>query len=69
MDIVKDEFFKVKYYTKWDKLVMKKKEGLYKIINAIKKHKFIASIIATFIMFSTLNMFMIYSFMKILQNV
>ncbi len=69
MEIAKDEFFKIRYDTKLDRLVIKKEEGMQKIIKNIRKHKLITSVITTFIIFSTLNLFMIYSFMKILQNV
>ncbi len=46
-----------------------KDEGIKKVLNGIKKHRFITSVFATFILFTILNMYMIYSFMKILQNV
>ena len=69
MEFAKDEFFKIRYDTKLDRLVIKKEEGMQKIIKNIRKHKLITSVITTFIIFSTLNLFMIYSFMKILQNV
>ena len=38
-------------------------------IGKIKRHKFISSIAAAFVIFSILNFVMIYKFMEILQNV
>ena len=69
MDIAKEKFFEVRYNTKLDRLVIKKERLRSKIWKAMKKHKFITTVGATFMMFSVLNIAMIYSFMKILQNI
>ena len=55
MEYAKEKFFEVMYNTKLDKLVIKK--------------EFITTVSTAFAMFSTLNVIMIYSFMKILQNI
>lgn len=69
MEYAKDELFEVKYDTKLDRLVLKKLRWTGKIVRAIKAHKLITTASIAFMMFSILNMVMIYSFMKILQNI
>lgn len=68
MEYAKDELFEVRYDTKLDRLVIKKPRFRSKMLRAIKAHKLITTAGIAFVMFSTLNMIMIYSFMKILQN-
>ena len=74
MEIAKEKWFEVKYDTKLDKMVIKKpkfnnKMLLKYIINKIRKHSFLLTIVTAFIIFATLNILMIYSFFVILQNV
>lgn len=40
-----------------------------KVFESIKRHKFISTVVITLAMFSTINVIMIYNFMKLLQNV
>ena len=68
MEYAKDKFFEVRYNTKLDKLVLKKERGISKIKRFIKMHKLISTISISFIVFSSINIIMIYSFFKILQN-
>lgn len=69
MEYTKDELFEVMYNTKLDRLVIKKTRLGTKIRRWVKTHKFMTTVISAFVMFSTLNIVMIYSFMKILQNI
>lgn len=69
MEIAKEKFFEVRYDTKLDKLVIKKERIRSKISRLIRKHKLITTAIISFIMFSILNIAMIYNFMRILQNI
>ena len=74
MEIAKEKWFEVKYDTKLDKMVIKKpkfnnKMLLKNIINKIRKHSFLLTIGTALIIFSILNVVMIYSFFVILQNV
>ena len=69
MENVKEKWYEVMYNTRLDKLVLKKPRIRGKIIRKIKKHKFITTIFLAFIAFSILNITMIASFMKILQNI
>lgn len=69
MQCAKERFFEVMYNTKLDKLVIKKERWISKFRRIIKTHKFITTVSAAFIIFSTSNIIMIYSFMKILQNI
>ena len=68
MEYAKDKFFEVRYNTKLDKLVLKKERGISKIKRFIKMHKLISTISISFIVFSSINIIMIFSFFKILQN-
>ena len=68
MEYAKDEIFKIRYNTKLNRLQMKKENWTSKIYEKIKAHKFITTIIITFLIFSTINIIMINSFMKILEN-
>ena len=69
MAYAKEELLEVRYDTKLKKLVLKKPKWTSRLKLLIKKHRFIASISGAFIMFSILNIAMIYSFMRILQNI
>lgn len=69
MEYAKEELFEVRYDTKLKKLVIKKPRWRGKIMRAMKAHKLITTASIAFMMFSILNVVMIYSFMKILQNI
>ena len=69
MENVKEKWYEVVYNTRLDKLVLKKPKLRGKIIRKIRKHKFFTTIVITAILFSVLNVTMIYSFFKILQNI
>lgn len=69
MEYTKDVFFKVNYNTDLNRLEIAEESWTSKLIKKIKNHKLLATIVVAFVMFSTLNIAMIYSFMKILQNI
>ncbi len=69
MELAKNHFFEVKYNTKLDKLEIQRESWISKLSKTIKRHKLISTITIAFLMFSTLNIVMIFSFMKILQNI
>lgn len=64
-----ENVFNVKYNTKLDRLELPKERKKYKILNFIENHKFISTIFASFIILSGINFYLIYSFMKILENI
>lgn len=68
MECAKDTFFEVRYNTKLDRLVIKKERWISKLFRTIKRHKLITTVTMAFIVFSIVNIIMIYSFMRILQN-
>lgn len=68
MEFTKDNVFEVRYDTNLDRLVLKKEKKVNRIVNKMKRHKLITTASIAFVMFSVLNTFMIYYFMKILQN-
>ncbi len=69
MEYTKDVFFKVNYNSDLNRLEIAEERWTSKIIKKIKNHKLLTTAIIAFVMFSTLNIAMIYSFMKILQNI
>ena len=69
MENVKEKWYEVMYNTRLDKLVLRKPSLRGKVIRKMRKHKFITTVIFTAILFSVLNVTMIVSFLKILQNI
>ena len=68
MEYAKEKFYEVMYNTKLEKLVIRKERYISKIKRFIRMHKFRITVSMAFSVFSTANIIMIYSFMKILQN-
>ncbi len=69
MEYAKDEFFKIRYNTKLNRLQIKKEAWTSRIYEKIKTHKLITTVVLAFLIFSTINIIMIYNFMKILQGI
>lgn len=69
MEYTKDVFFKVRYNTNLNRLQIEKERWTSKLLKKIRTHKLLTTAIIAFFVFSTLNIVMIYSFMKILQNI
>ena len=65
MEITNDDCFNIRYNTKVDRLEVRKKN---KFMEKIKTHKIITLSITLLIMFSCLNFFLIYNFVKILEH-
>lgn len=64
-----ENVFNIKYDTKLDKLEMAKGDKIQRIFKCIKRNKFISFICTSFILFSCVNFYLIFSFMKILENI
>lgn len=64
-----ENVFNVKYNTKLDKLKMQKERRTTKIFRFVQKHKFISIVSVSFFALSSINFYLIYSFMKILENI
>ena len=69
MECAKEKFFEVRYNTKLDRLVIKKERWSSKVKRFIITHKLITTVSIAFVIFSIANIIMIYSFMKVLQNI
>lgn len=69
MEYAKEKFYEVMYNTRLDRLVIRKERILSKIKRFVRTHKFITTVSIAFAIFSTANVIMIYSFMKVLQNI
>lgn len=64
-----ENIFNVSYNSKLDKLEIRKEKKVNKLIKSIQKNKFISLIFASFILLSGINFYLIYNFMKILENI
>ena len=64
-----ENVFNVKYNTKLDRLEMPKEKATNKLLDFLDNHKFISVIFASFIILSGINFYLIYSFVKILENI
>lgn len=64
-----ENVFNVKYNTKLDRLEKTNNKAENKIWRFIKNHKFFSIILMSFFIFSCINFYLIYSFMKILENI
>lgn len=69
MEYAKEKFYEVMYNTRLDRLVIRKERVISKIKRFVRTHKLITTVSIAFAMFSTANIIMINSFMKILQNI
>lgn len=64
-----ENVFNIKYNAKLDKLEISKERGTIKIFNFIQSHKFFSIACISFIILSGMNFYLIYSFMKVLENI
>lgn len=64
-----ENVFNVKYNTKLDRLEMPKERTTNKVFKFIENHKIISIIFTSFIILSGINFYLIYSFVKILENI
>ncbi len=64
-----ENVFNVKYNEKMDRLEMPKKLMKNNFFNFMKKNKFIAIVCTSFILFSIINFYLIYFFIKILESI
>ena len=67
MEFTREEFLKVG--CNLNKLNIEQESRTSKLVKKIKRHKFLTTVIIALIIFSSLNIAMIYSFMKVLQNI
>ena len=64
-----ENVFNVKYNTKLDRLEVPKERTTNKVFKFIENHKIISIIFTSFIILSGINFYLIYSFVKILENI
>ena len=64
-----ENVFNVKYKTKLDRLEIPKEKGAHRVFKFLENHKFISVILTSFIILSGINFYLIYSFVKILENI
>lgn len=64
-----ENVFNVKYNPKLDRLEMPKERTTNKVFKFIENHKIISIIFTSFIILSGINFYLIYSFVKILENI
>lgn len=68
MEYAKDEIFQIRYNTDMKRLEMKKDNWTSRAGKRMKRHKLITVTIVSLCVFATVNIIMIASFMRILQN-
>ena len=64
-----ENVFNIKYNTKLDRLELPKERLTDKIYNKIRSHKFISVVIFSFIVLSIFNIYLVYSFISILEKI
>lgn len=66
MEVTNENFFNVKYNSELNRLEMRKKNI---ILEKIKRHKLISTMVIALIIFSCLNFFLIYNFIQMMQYI
>lgn len=69
MEYAKDEIFQIRYHTKLNRLEIKEENWTSRLYKKIKRHKLLTTTMIAFFMFAVINLVMIVSFMRILQNI
>lgn len=64
-----ENVFNIKYNTKLDRLELSKEKRKSKIWKFVSNHKFISIVLVSFFVLSSINFYLIYTFMKILENI
>lgn len=64
-----ENVFNIKYNTKLDKLEIPRENRRIKALSFFKNHKIFSAIIMSFFILSGINFYLIFSFMKILENI
>lgn len=64
-----ENVFNINYNTKLDMLEIPKEKHKNKVLKLIKENKFISLVFGSFIFLSGINFYLIYSFVKILENI
>ena len=69
MEFAKENVFKVQYFGEVDRQSSPKETKFEKVKGLVKRHKVITTILVSLAIFCSINIYMVYSFMKILQNI
>lgn len=64
-----ENVFNIKYNTKLDRLELTKEKRKSKIWKFVLNYKFISIVLVSFFVLSSINFYLIYTFMKILENI
>lgn len=62
-----ENVFNINYNSKLDKLEIIKEKEKYNIFRTVKRNKLISFVLASFIILSIIDFYMIFSFIKILE--
>ncbi|MCI8384687.1 MAG: hypothetical protein HFJ33_07560 [Clostridia bacterium] len=69
MEYAKDEVFQIRYTTKLNRFKLEKEKWTSRLGKKIRKNRLLTTTILAFFMFATVHIMLIFSFMKILQEV
>lgn len=61
--------FNIKYNPKMDRLEFPKERKWNRFLNFINNHKFFSLVCASFLILSIINFYLIFNFMRILENI
>lgn len=64
-----EDVFKIRYNDKLDKLEIAPKSKSEKILRFINTHKVITAVFTSFVIFSGINFYLVYTFFKIFGNI
>ena len=64
-----EDVFNIKYNSKLDKLELPKERKRKQIFKFVQNHKFFSIIFVSFFALSGIDFYLIYSFIKVLENV
>lgn len=67
--VLMENIFNVKYNSKLDRLEIPSENGKFKLLKFFKNHKFFSTVLISFFIFSGINFYLIFSFMKMLENI
>ena len=65
MEYAKEEKEHVRYDASLDKLKLQSRRRITRVFDVLKRHKLMTTAFISFILFSCINVYMIYSFMSI----
>ena len=64
-----EDIFNLKYNVNLNKIEIEKRKWTSRLFKTILNHKFISMIVVVFIIFSILNLFLIFNFIRVIEMI